>query len=242
MLTCSFSVLLNNAPLPNVCPCPRGSSFSKYPTRPICTCMCRHDLVLIALADKPDWFLQMSPSGKVPMLLNEGAKLIESDLIMRFVDELRGADAQLLTVCGIDKFNETLVLTSKYYKAAHTILFKKAYSAEDEATFRSTCDELNKLIKGDYLAGDQLSLADFVLFPMLDRLEVIMNQLTTHAAPDHVVEWSAVEAETCDWSVLASYLLRMRQLPDVAAFRQPTRIQSMFAESMRLGAPNPDIV
>lgn len=77
---------------------------------------------------------------------------------------------------------------------------------------------------------------------MLDRLEVIMNQLTTHAAPDHVVEWSAVEAETCDWSVLASYLLRMRQLPDVAAFRQPTRIQSMFAESMRLGAPNPDIV
>lgn len=75
--------------------------------------MCRHDLVLIALADKPDWFLQMSPSGKVPMLLNEGAKLIESDLIMRFVDELRGADAQLLTVCGIDKFNETLVLTSK---------------------------------------------------------------------------------------------------------------------------------
>ncbi|THD27181.1 Glutathione dehydrogenase [Fasciola hepatica] len=147
-----------------------------------------HDLVLIALADKPDWFKQMSPSGKVPMLLNEGAKLIESDLIMRFVDELRGTDAQLLGVCGMDKFNEALALTSKYYKPAHTILFKESYNSEDETTFRSACGELDKQIKGKYFAGDQLSLADFALFPVLDRLEVIMNQLTKHTAPDHVTE------------------------------------------------------
>ncbi|VDP74638.1 unnamed protein product [Echinostoma caproni] len=183
----------------------------------------RHDLILIALADKPEWFLQMSPSGKVPMLLNEGAKLIESDLIMRFVDELRGTDAQLLSVCGMETFNEAL-------------------AEEDEKAFRSACDELNKTIKGEYFAGNQLSLADFALFPMLDRLEVIVNQLETHAAADHVTEWTATNAKASKWPVLADYLLRMRSLPVVASFRQPTRIQSLYAESMRRGASDPEVV
>ncbi|TPP62148.1 Nitrilase [Fasciola gigantica] len=72
-----------------------------------------YDLVLFASTDKPDRFILTSPSSKLLMPLDEGAKLMEYDLIMRFLDELRGTDARLLGVSGMDRFNKALALTSR---------------------------------------------------------------------------------------------------------------------------------
>lgn len=42
----------------------------------------------ISLADKPDWFLDISPNGQVPVLVIElGAALFESDAIMEYLEE-----------------------------------------------------------------------------------------------------------------------------------------------------------
>ena len=41
----------------------------------------------IDLKNKPDWFLQVSPYGKVPLLLVEGTALFESTAICEFLDE-----------------------------------------------------------------------------------------------------------------------------------------------------------
>ncbi len=41
----------------------------------------------IDLKNKPDWFLQLSPYGKVPVLLADGVALFESIPILEFLDE-----------------------------------------------------------------------------------------------------------------------------------------------------------
>lgn len=51
----------------------------------------------IDLKAKPDWFLAISPRGKVPVLLADGKPLFESQAIIEFIDEthppsLMGAD------------------------------------------------------------------------------------------------------------------------------------------------------
>ena len=40
-----------------------------------------HELEFVDLADKPDWFLEISPLGKVPVLLVDGQPLFESVVI-----------------------------------------------------------------------------------------------------------------------------------------------------------------
>jgi len=41
----------------------------------------------IDLKNKPDWFLKLSPYGKVPVLLADGVALFESSAILEFLDE-----------------------------------------------------------------------------------------------------------------------------------------------------------
>jgi len=41
----------------------------------------------IDLADKPDWFLAVSPYGKVPVLEATGTTLYESAIINEYLDE-----------------------------------------------------------------------------------------------------------------------------------------------------------
>lgn len=41
----------------------------------------------VDLANKPDWFLRLSPTGKTPMLLVEGSALFESAAICEYLDE-----------------------------------------------------------------------------------------------------------------------------------------------------------
>ncbi len=45
------------------------------------------DRRMIDLADKPDWFLAMSPRGKAPLLLVDEAALFESNAICEYIEE-----------------------------------------------------------------------------------------------------------------------------------------------------------
>ncbi|KAA3678418.1 uncharacterized protein DEA37_0012497 [Paragonimus westermani] len=202
-----------------------------------------YDLVFVSLSDKPDWLLRLSPSGKVPLLLNKGDRLFESDLVMRFVDELRGPEASLLRVCGAETFQQAADLAGKFFKPAHSILFKPKLAGDEEETviaFREACTNLCAVLKEDYFSGPQLSLADLILFPMLDRLEAVLAQLKG-IAPEFVVELQSTEADSSDYPELVRYLCRMRSLPFVAALRQPVRLHALFAATMRAGQTNPDI-
>ncbi len=48
----------------------------------------------IDLADPPDWFLEMSPLGKVPVLEVDGEILFESAVINEYLDDITGAELQ----------------------------------------------------------------------------------------------------------------------------------------------------
>ena len=45
------------------------------------------DVTYINLREKPDWFLKISPHGKVPVLKVEDQSLFESNAIAEYLDE-----------------------------------------------------------------------------------------------------------------------------------------------------------
>src|SRR5512141_1835915 len=50
-----------------------------------------HEIEFIELANKPAWFLQISPMGRVPVLLVDGRPIFESMVINELLDELQPA-------------------------------------------------------------------------------------------------------------------------------------------------------
>ncbi len=50
-----------------------------------------HDVEFIELAHKPAWFLELSPMGRVPLLLADGRPVFESMVINELVNELEPA-------------------------------------------------------------------------------------------------------------------------------------------------------
>lgn len=44
---------------------------------------------IVCEREKPQWFLDFSPTGRVPLLINEaGEALFESDAIVEYIDEI----------------------------------------------------------------------------------------------------------------------------------------------------------
>lgn len=52
------------------------------------------DITYVDLADPPDWFLQLSPLEKVPVLEVDGEVLFESAVINEYLDEITGGELQ----------------------------------------------------------------------------------------------------------------------------------------------------
>lgn len=52
------------------------------------------DITFVDLADPPDWFLEISPLQKVPVLQVDGEILFESAVINEYLDEITGGELQ----------------------------------------------------------------------------------------------------------------------------------------------------
>ncbi|MBM0741888.1 glutathione S-transferase family protein [Phormidium sp. CLA17] len=128
-----------------------------------------HERQYIDLANKPAWFLQRSPLGKVPILLVDEAVLFESAVICEYLDEitpsaLHPADAL------------TKAVHRSWIEFGSTILTKIAafYSAIDEEVFETKRLNLinsfqileEQLHASPYFAGDSFSLIDAVYAPI----------------------------------------------------------------------------
>ena len=46
-----------------------------------------YDITYIDLRNKPDWFLEISPNGKVPVLKVEETPIFESAVILEYLDD-----------------------------------------------------------------------------------------------------------------------------------------------------------
>ena len=53
-----------------------------------------HKVTYIDLADPPDWFLEISPLAKVPILKVDGEILFESAVINEYLDDITGGELQ----------------------------------------------------------------------------------------------------------------------------------------------------
>jgi glutathione S-transferase len=128
----------------------------------------------IDLANKPDWFLKISPLGKTPVLLVGEHAIFESAVILEYLEEtqahalhppdaLRRADHRAFIEFGSALLNDIAGL----------------YSAPDEAAFKGKAAQLEAKFArlemraaGPWFDGEQFSLVDAVFGPVFRYFDV----------------------------------------------------------------------
>lgn len=140
-----------------------------------------HVTTNINLNDKPDWYVKINPTGKVPalQLVNEpdAPFLVESLIITEYLDEkypenplyprdpLAKAQAKLL----IERFAP---VQSNFYKAAT----QPDDCGDALEQLNIALDVYEKELKErgtPYFNGDRIGIADYAIWPWFERIELL---------------------------------------------------------------------
>ncbi len=132
-----------------------------------------YDITYIDLANKPDWFLKISPFGKVPLLKTGGEVLFESAVINEYLDEVTPPSIHPADPLNKAKNRAWIEFSSGLFMAQYHLLAAKDKEAteklgEDLARMLNQVEDI--LGDGPYFNGYNFALVDTAYAPLFMRL------------------------------------------------------------------------
>ena len=128
-----------------------------------------HKITFIDLAEPPEWFLEISPLGKVPVLKVDGEVLFESAVINEYLDEITGSELQPKDPLARAKNRAWIEVASNML--GNSYMMKTATDQENYEKYRDQLvSHLHRVEKrlgdGPWFNGEQFSLADTAFAPL----------------------------------------------------------------------------
>ncbi|CAD7695697.1 unnamed protein product [Ostreobium quekettii] len=140
-----------------------------------------HDLQYIAFDNKPDWLLDVNPSGTVPVIKHGDAWVPDSGAIVAYLEEKfpepsMVAPAEMAEVGG-----------SVFGSFRAFALPGDADPAEAEAKWLGEMGDLDKVLKateGPFLGGDRFNSVDVMLLPRLYHAFTVLKHFKGWELPE----------------------------------------------------------
>ena len=139
------------------------------------------DITYIDLAEPPDWFLELSPLAKVPVLKVDGEVLFESAVINEYLDDITGGELQPGEPLARAKNRAWVEFASNMLGNLYMMKMSK-----DEERYNKYRDSLvsqfhrveKRLGDGPWFNGEKFSLADTAFAPLFRQNSVADNKLS----------------------------------------------------------------
>ena len=177
----------------------------------------------IDLANKPDWFLKISPLGKTPVLVVGDKAIFESAVILEYLEEtqpnaLHPADAlERAEHRGWIEFGSAVLND-----------IAGLYAAKDEATFKAKAAQLEQKfarleqrVAAPWFDGEKFSLVDAVFGPVFRYFDVFdeIGDFGILASKPKLAQWrknlaarpSVRDAVSADYPALLRDFVERRQ-------------------------------
>ena len=134
-----------------------------------------HEREYIDLANKPAWFLEISPLGKVPALVTDGEVLFESAVICEYLDEITPGSLHPPDPLAKAKHRSWIEFGSSILSSIAGF-----YNAKDETSFEKKKQELVQkfqtlevqLSASPFFSGETFCLVDVVYGPIFRYFDV----------------------------------------------------------------------
>lgn len=136
-----------------------------------------YDLEFISLQDKPQWFLDLSPNGQVPVLVTDkGTALFESDAIVEYLEEAYPPLQSNVSPEVRAQNRAWSYLASKNY-----LVQCSAQRSPDETVLQERSGKLGQafdriekqLGEAPFFAGNEPGMVDIAWLPLLHRARII---------------------------------------------------------------------
>ncbi len=167
-------------------------------------------LTMQELKNPPQWFRDISPFGKVPVLRVGDVTLFESAVIMEYIDEIQAPSLhptdplQRALNRAWMKFGEELLMSQYRYATAAD----EATSKQNRQEIESGLSRLETILgDGPLFNGSEFSLIDASYAPLFMRLEILEGRHSTglYDNKPRVARWAAAlrQRDTVKNSVIA---------------------------------------
>ncbi len=136
-----------------------------------------YEIEFISLQDKPQWFLDISPNGQVPVLITDaGHALFESDAIVEYLEE-----AYAPLHANLSPEEKATNRAWAYLATKHYLVQCGAQRSRDEATLSERAAKLDvafdriekQLGETLFFSGDEIGMVDVAWLVLLHRAEII---------------------------------------------------------------------
>ena len=129
----------------------------------------------IDLANKPDWFLKISPLGKTPVLVVGDKAIFESAVILEYLEETQAAPLHPADALARAEHRGWIEFGSAVLNDIAGF-----YVAKDEATFKAKAAQLEekfarleaRVVAAPWFDGEKFSLVDAVFGPVFRYFDV----------------------------------------------------------------------
>ncbi|XP_077213289.1 glutathione S-transferase DHAR2-like [Tasmannia lanceolata] len=140
-----------------------------------------YNAILINFSDKPQWFLEISPEGKVPLLKFDDKWVPDSDVITQIIEE-KYPDPSLVTPPEFASVGLKIFFSF--------VKFLKSKDPNDGSE-QALLDELHALDEhlkghGPYISGENICAADLSLAPKLHHLKVALGHFKSWTIPENL--------------------------------------------------------
>ncbi len=145
------------------------------------------EVIDVDMHNKPEEIASISPSGKMPVLVERDLILTESNIINEYIDE-RFPHPQLMPPDPVMRARARLVLFNfEHDLFSHVNTLEHSLSKASDKARQEIRDSLSQLTpiltKQKYLMNDEFSMLDVAIAPLLWRLEHYGIELPKVAAP-----------------------------------------------------------
>ena len=133
------------------------------------------DIEYIELTNKPEWFLAISPRGKVPVLTVDGRSLFESSAINEYVDETH--EPRILPADPIERARHRAWievandLFAAQYKVVSVATTKEEY-VQALAVQKAVLGNFEDALRGEYF-DERFGLVDVAAAPAIFKLVIL---------------------------------------------------------------------
>lgn len=133
------------------------------------------DITYIDLKNPPDWFKQISPLGKVPVLKVGDEVLFESAVIMEYLDEINPPSLHPADPLLKAKNRAWIEFASTVIMAQFNMLMcqEKEASENAEQELHTKLAQLEQQVKGPLFNGEEFALVDAAFAPIFMRLAML---------------------------------------------------------------------
>ncbi len=200
-----------------------------------------YEVRYVDLAKKPDWFLQMNPLGKVPILQVGDTVVFESAVINEYLDEVFGPPLHPADPLTKAVHRSWIEVAGQLGGPGYVLMV-----AEDEeaargaaAKARATLAMFEEKVEGPFFAGEAWCLVDGAAAPFLQRLwwsEQVRPDLAIFDGLPTVTAWTK--------ALLARPSVQASTIPEIherfLRYLRGDRTESMQVGPSWLGGQLPD--